>query len=85
MNTVQRIILIAAGSLMALSCFYVPWIGGTIAHPRVMTLGYSLIWKPPTELDAISVDINRFLIQFIGLCLIAIITYLLVPLFDRKD
>lgn len=84
MNAVQRMILIAGGSLMVLSCIYVPWVGGNVQYPKVKAIGYSLIWIPPSETIVASVDVPRFLIQTAGLGLFTAIAYVVATAIRNK-
>ena len=75
MKTIQKIIIVIYGLLVAFVSIYVPWI---VEHSgngrfRFTSLGFSFIWQPLLyELDTVSapfvtVDIKRVILELIAI------------------
>jgi hypothetical protein len=56
-----------------------------MAHPKIKPLGYALLWQPPTETVAVSIDAQRLLIQLLAIGLLTALGYLLAGSIKNRD
>lgn len=84
MKTIQKIIIVIYGLLVAFVSIYVPWIveysGNSI---RFVSLGFSFIWQPPlwernsVSLPFVTVDIKRVILELIAITAVFAILFVL--------
>ena len=76
MNTSQRYILVIAALVVVILCVYVPWIAGTMEHPKAHAIGYAPIWAPPEwGMAAVSIDFQRILVELIATMVVGFSAY----------
>jgi len=92
MKTIQKIVIVVYGILVAIACAYVPW-ETRLPSPNSnipVSLGYSPIWKPlpmiynDKPLPTLStVDIKRVILELIAITAIFAILFVLTLRFKK--